>query len=113
MEALVLVVELIELFKLLRVGSKACIAQRCSYRHGHIWHWQNMGVGDKGIVSFEVDGCDVGSVEGFNPHDKVISPFMDMELYFGEEPILLSFCPMVVNEMCRVRRVFCLGFAKS
>lgn len=33
MEALVLVVELIELSKLLRVGSKACVAQR-SNRHG-------------------------------------------------------------------------------
>lgn len=58
-------------------------------------------MGDKGIVSSEVDGCDVGSVEGFNPHDKVISPCMDMELYFGEDPILLSFCPLAaVNEKC-------------
>lgn len=55
---------------------------------------------DKGIVSSEVDSCDVGSVEGFSPHDKVISPCMDMELYHGEEPIILSFCPLVVNEKC-------------
>ena len=44
MEALVLVVELIELFKLSKVGSKACVAQRC-YRHGRYLALAEYGVG--------------------------------------------------------------------
>jgi hypothetical protein len=42
----------------------------------------------------------MGSVKVFSPHDKVISPCMDMELFYGEEPILLSFYPWVVNQKC-------------
>lgn len=61
----------------------------------------------KGIVSSKVDGCDVGCVKGFNPHDNVILPCI-MEFYYGEEPTfckLLSSCPLVANEkpQCRVR----------
>lgn len=51
-----------------------------------------------GITSSKVDGCDVDCVEGFSSCDIRIPPCMDMELYFGEEPLQLSSCPPDANE---------------